>query len=35
MDTKSNIEENTLINSFVASDSMQEAVDMYEKRIYD
>lgn len=35
MDTKSNIEENTLINSFVASDSMQEAVEMYEKRIYD
>lgn len=35
MDTKSNIEENTLINSFVASDLMQEAVDMYEKRIYD
>lgn len=35
MDAKSNIEENTLINSFVASDSMQEAVDMYEKRIYD
>lgn len=35
MNEKSNLEDNTLINSYVASDSMQEAVDMYEKRIYD